>query len=80
MAALFSPQYWLLWGLVLACLLFFPMRKLIWVMAVRRAVRKGKPADDDEQARLLRRSGVTAALLSFVFSVFYASYLFGPTS
>ena len=61
MESLFQPQYWLFWGMALAVLLFFPIRKIIWVMSVRRA-------------------GVTAALLSFVFSIFYTNYLFGVGS
>ncbi len=80
MAAIFQPQYWLLWSVVLALLLFFPIRKIIWVMTIRRAQRKGEAADAAEQQRLLLRAGVTAALLSFVFSVFYTNYLFGAGS
>jgi len=82
MAAIFQPQYWLLWSLVLAFLLFFPIRKIIWAMTIRRAQRRGghEAVDTAEQKRLLRRAGVTAALLSFVFSVFYTNYLFGVGS
>ncbi|MDA1099883.1 MAG: hypothetical protein O2967_12950 [Proteobacteria bacterium] len=80
MAAIFQPQYWLLWSLILALLLFIPIRKVIWVMSIRRAQRKGEAADAAEQQRLLRRASVTAALLSFVFSIFYTNYLFGAGS
>ncbi|MBT4046021.1 MAG: hypothetical protein HOF11_21155 [Rhodospirillaceae bacterium] len=80
MSAVFQPQYWLLWGLILALLLFFPIRKIIWVMSIRRAQRKGGPSDEAEQQRLFRRAGITAALLSFVFSIFYTNYLFGAGS
>jgi cytochrome c-type biogenesis protein CcmH/NrfF len=80
MAAIFQPQYWLLWSVILALLLFFPIRKIIWVMTIRRAQRKGEATDTAEQQRLLRRAGVTAALLSFVFSFFYTNYLFGAGS
>ena len=69
--------YWFLWSVVLALLLFFPIRKIIWVMSVRRAQRKGEAAEEAERQRLLRRAGVTAALLSLVFSLFYTNYLFG---
>ncbi|MFP6749528.1 MAG: hypothetical protein VCD66_18270 [Alphaproteobacteria bacterium] len=78
MASIFQPQYWLLWGALLAIALFFPIRKIIWVMSVRRARRKGGSAGEDEQQRLFRRAGVTAALLSFIFAITYANYLFGP--
>ncbi|MBT6983133.1 MAG: hypothetical protein HN956_02145 [Rhodospirillaceae bacterium] len=80
MESLFQPQYWLFWGMALAVLLFFPIRKIIWVMPVRRAQRKGEAADAEDQKRLFRRAGVTAALLSFVFSIFYTNYLFGVGS
>ena len=80
MDSLFQPQYWLFWGMALAVLLFFPIRRIIWVMSVRRAQSKGEGADDDQRKRLFRRAGVTAALLSFVFSIFYTNYLFGPGS
>jgi cytochrome c-type biogenesis protein CcmH/NrfF len=80
MAAIFQPQYWFLWSLILALLLFFPIRKIIWVMSIRRAQRKGEAAEEAEQHRLLRRAGITAALLSLVFSIFYTNYLFGAGS
>lgn len=75
MEALFSQQFTPLWALALAVLLFFPVRRLIWVLYVRRAMRKGE-VDEAEQARLRRRAGVTSALLCFVFAVLYTSYLF----
>ena len=34
METIFQPQYWLLWGAALSLLLFFPIRKIIWVMSV----------------------------------------------
>lgn len=80
METIFQPQYWLLWSVALALLLFFPIRKIIWVMSVRRAQRKGEAAEQDEQRRLFRRAGITAALLSFIFSLFYTNYLFGGGS
>ena len=80
MASIFQPQYWLLWGAILALLLFFPIRKIIWVMSVRRVQRKGQTMDDDTQQRLFRRGGVTSALLSFLFSLAYTNYLFGSGS
>ena len=80
MASIFQPQYWLLWGALLALLLFFPIRKIIWVMSVRRVQRKGGAMDDDTQKRLFRRAGVTSALLSFLFSLAYTHYLSGSGS
>ena len=76
MEALFTEDYMLMWALALALALFLPVRHLIWVIYVRRAARRGEP-DEAEQARLRRRAGWTAALLSFVFSYLYSAHLLG---
>lgn len=79
MAALFSAKYMLLWALALGAALFLPVRQLIWVLYVRRAEQDGAETSGEERLALRRRAGVTAALLSFVFSYFYAAHLFrGP--
>ena len=75
MADLFTKQYVPLWTLVLAAMLFFPVRQLIWVLYVRRA-EAGGPTDDARKMALKRRAGITSALLSFAFSSFYTTYLF----
>ena len=64
-----------LWAFALAVALFWPVRQLIWVIYVRRAMRQGE-VEEEERARLKRRAGVTSALLSFVFAYIYASHLF----
>ena len=76
MAALFSPQYAWLWAIALGVALFFPVRQLIWVLSVRRAERRDGTTDQPTRARLRRRAAMTAALLVFVFAVFYANHLF----
>ena len=76
MEALFTKDYRLLWALVLALALFLPVRRLIWVIYVRRAARKGEP-DEAARARLRQRAAWTAALLCFVFSFLYSAHLFG---
>lgn len=73
---LFSSDYQLLWTGVLALSLFFPVRKMIWVMSIRRFERKEGPVDEAMQTSLKRRAGVTAGLLSLVFSFFYVNFLF----
>jgi len=73
--ALFTKQFMLLWALVLTLALFLPVRQLIWVIYVRRAMRRSD-IDEEERLRLKRRAGVTSVLLSFVFAYLYASYLF----
>lgn len=78
MDSLFTAEYSLLWAVVLAAALFYPLRQLIWVLSVRRAERDGELADERRQV-LKRRASVTAALLGFVFSYFYTLQLFsGP--
>ena len=76
MAAIFSADYQFLWASVLALGLFLPVRKLIWVLYVRRAKSRAE-IGDVEQARLRKRAGVTAALLCAVFSYFYTAHLLG---
>lgn len=74
MAELFTERYLLLWAVALALALFFPVRRLIWVLMVRRAMRKTQ-LDEAEQLRLKKRAGVTAALLVFVFAYLYMGTL-----
>lgn len=78
MQTLFTSQYSSLWAVLLAAALFIPVRQLIWVMTVRRALRKGggEKVDDAEQARLKKRAGVTSALLCLLFSFAYVQVLF----
>ncbi len=79
MEALFTSEYRYLWVAVLAATLFFPVRQMIWVLTVRRAIRKGgeENVDAAEQERLKRRAGVTSALLCLLFSAVYVNVLFG---
>lgn len=75
MAELFTEKYAVLWAVALAAALFFPVRRLIWVLSVRRAERDGRH-DEERRQMLRRRAGVTAALLSLVFAYFYTRILF----
>jgi len=78
MEALFSFEYRYLWVVVLAAALFFPVRQMIWVLTVRRAISKGgeENVDAAERNRLKRRAGVTSALLCILFSAVYVNVLF----
>ncbi len=76
MAQFLTAQYDWLWTLALAAALYFPVRQLVWVLYVRRAERDGNE-DEARRATLKRRAGITAALLSFVFSYFYVSSMIG---
>jgi hypothetical protein len=79
MAELFTTKYAILWIAVLAAALFLPVRRLIWVMSVRKAERDGQ-VDEGRRKALRKRAGVTAALLALVFAYFYVTIMFkdGP--
>ena len=77
---LFSPDARWFWTAVLAVALFFPVRRVIFIMTVRRAIRKGDSdnVDEAEQNRLRKRAGITAGMLCFLFALFYVGSLFQP--
>ena len=77
MAELFTAKYALLWVFALAVALFLPVRNLIWALMVRRAMSKAE-IDEAERHRLRRRAGVTAGLLTFVFSYFFVNAIMFP--
>jgi len=79
MAELFTQEYWPFWTVALALALFLPVRKLIWVVYVRRAQSRGG-GDEADQARLKKRAGLTAVLICLVFSYLYVNYLFRGAS
>ena len=80
MAELFTAKYTLLWTLAMAAALYLPVRRLIWVLYVRRAERDGEESSDEERLALKKRAGISALLLCFVFfPIFYVAHLFqGP--
>ena len=79
MAELFTAKYTLLWTFAMAAALYLPVRRLIWVLYVRRAERDGAESSDEERLALKKRAGISALLLCFVFSYFYVAHLFrGP--
>lgn len=62
----------IVWVLILAALLFWPMSKLIWVMSVRRLQRKlARELDENELAGQMNRARVISAFVSVVFSFLY---------
>ncbi len=73
MVDFFGPYSREVWVLILALALFFPVRQLIWALAVRRAEKREGPTDEARRQSLKRRAAVTAALLSFVFAYFYTA-------
>ena len=62
----------IVWVVILAALLFWPMSKLIWVMSVRRLQRKlARELDENEIAGQMNRARVISVFVSVVFSFLY---------
>ena len=76
MAEFFTAEYQWMWALILTLALFFPVRSLIWGLAVRRAIKKQGDIEDEQRMGLKKRAGMTSILLCFVFSYFYSLTLF----
>jgi len=69
-----SPQtYQIVSTLLLAALLFYPVRQLIWVLSVRRAEGRDGQHDETRRIRFKRRATATAILLCFAFSVLFTN-------
>ncbi len=79
MEGIFAPESRWLWSLALAVVLFFPVRQLIWVLAVRREQRQtgGQVPDENVRRHLRGRAGVTSALLCLIFSAIYGGIMLG---
>ena len=78
MEAMISPEYRWVWSAALGVVLFFPIRQLIWVMAVRRQQRRsGQLPDAETRDSMKSRAGVTSALLCLVFAAAYGGVMFG---
>ncbi|MEE9265701.1 MAG: hypothetical protein V3V86_03135 [Gammaproteobacteria bacterium] len=68
----------ILWVLLLAALLFWPMSKLVWVLSVRRLQRKLTHALDEKQiAGQIMRARVISAFVSLLFSFLYNASTIG---
>ncbi len=68
-----------LWSVALAGALFFPVRQLIWVLAVRREQRRsgGQVPDENARRRLKGRAGFTSTLLCLIFAAIYGGITLG---
>ena len=64
------------WVLLLTLVLFFPVRKLIWVLYVRKKQKAQKIVSDEEKKNLKKRATFTAVLLCIVFSYIYVKQVF----
>ncbi len=65
-----------IWVIILTVALFFPVRKLIWVLYVRKKQKSQKTVSDDEKKQLKKRSTFTSLLLCIVFSYLYVIQVF----
>ena len=65
-----------LWITILSVVLFFPVRKLIWVLYVRKKQKSQKNVSDDEKKILKKRATFTSFLLCVVFSYVYVNQVF----
>ena len=65
-----------LWIILLSAFLFFPVRKLIWVLYVRKKQKTQQSVSEEEKSSLKKRASFTAILLCIVFSYIYVKQVF----
>ena len=65
-----------LWVILLSTVLFFPVRKLIWVLYVRKKQKTQQLVSEEEKVSLKKRATITAILLCIVFSYIYVKQVF----
>ena len=65
-----------LWIILLSTALFFPVRKLIWVLYVRKKQKIQQLVSEEEKSSLKKRATFTAMLLCVVFSYVYVKQVF----
>ena len=65
-----------LWIILLSTVLFFPVRKLIWVLYVRKKQKTQQSVSEEERNSLKKRATLTAVLLCIIFSYIYVKQVF----
>ena len=65
-----------LWIILLSTVLFFPVRKLIWILYVRKKQKTQQSVSEEEKSSLKKRATLTAILLCVVFSYVYVKQVF----
>ena len=65
-----------LWVVLLSTVLFFPVRKLIWGLYVRKKQKTQQSVSEEEKNSLKKRATFTAILLCVVFSYIYVKQVF----
>ena len=64
------------WIVLLSTFLFFPVRKLIWVLYVRKKQKTQQSVSEEEKNTLKKRATFSAILLCIVFSYVYVKQVF----
>ncbi len=78
MEAIIPAEYSWLWSVALGVVLFYPVRQLIWVLAVRRAQLKiGELPDEETRDTLKRSAGFTSALVCLIFAAVFGDLIAG---
>ena len=65
-----------LWIILLSTALFLPVRKLIWVLYVRKKQKTQQSVSEKEKIGLKKRATFTAILLCIIFSYIYVKQVF----
>ena len=65
-----------LWIILLSTALFFPVRKFIWILYVRKKQKTQQSVSEEEKNSLKKRATLTAVLLCIVFSYVYVKQVF----
>ena len=65
-----------LWIILLSTVLFVPVRKLIWVLYVRKKQKSQQSVSEEEKNSLKKRATFSAILLCIVFSYVYVKQVF----
>jgi len=65
-----------IWIVLLTSALFFPVRKLIWILYVRKKQKIQGSVSEEEKKMLKKRAGFTSVFLSIVFSYIYVNQVF----
>ena len=65
-----------IWVIILSAALFFPVRKLIWVLYVRKKQKAKSEVSEEEKISLKKRANFTSILLCIVFSYLYVIQVF----
>ena len=76
LASLYITFHDPLWIILLSAVLFFPVRKLIWVLYVRKKQKTQQSVSEEEKKFLKKRATFTAVLLCIVFSYIYVKQVF----